>query len=307
MELTWIEDFLALVECGGFSRAAERRHVTQPAFSRRIRALERWVGAELIDRSSHQIALKAAGKAFRPNAEEALRTLCHGREQAQEAEREASVTVRFASTHMLAATYFPQWLATVEPQLNPPASFQLMVDNAVACERMMRNGEAQILLCHHHDSAPAELERRAFKRRRVADDRLIPVSAPDERGRPLHPLPERVDQRASYLAYRDESGIGRILKGSGVLEQSPGRLEPVFHSHAAMTLATLARTGRGVAWTPLSLVKRDLAEGTLVQAGSEAQHVEIEVSLMRPVARQSPAVELLWTLAREPEPDERRA
>ncbi|WP_164666734.1 helix-turn-helix domain-containing protein, partial [Pseudomonas viridiflava] len=52
MELVWLEDFNALAESGNFSRAADARHVTQPAFSRRIRALESWVGVELFERTA---------------------------------------------------------------------------------------------------------------------------------------------------------------------------------------------------------------------------------------------------------------
>ena len=52
MNLTCVDDFLALAATGYFSRAAEERHMTQPAFSRRIRALEEWLGAELFDRRS---------------------------------------------------------------------------------------------------------------------------------------------------------------------------------------------------------------------------------------------------------------
>jgi DNA-binding transcriptional LysR family regulator len=44
MNLSWLHDFLALAETGNFSRAADARHMTQPAFSRRIRALEDWLG-----------------------------------------------------------------------------------------------------------------------------------------------------------------------------------------------------------------------------------------------------------------------
>ncbi len=44
MDLIWLEDFLAIAEEGGFSRAAERRHVTQPALSRRIKVLEEVAG-----------------------------------------------------------------------------------------------------------------------------------------------------------------------------------------------------------------------------------------------------------------------
>ena len=47
MDLDWVRDFLALAEHRTFSRAAEARNVTQPAFSRRIRALEEWVGTPL--------------------------------------------------------------------------------------------------------------------------------------------------------------------------------------------------------------------------------------------------------------------
>jgi DNA-binding transcriptional LysR family regulator len=47
MELKWLEDLLALLEEGSISRAAARRHVTQPAYSRRVRQLEQWLGVEL--------------------------------------------------------------------------------------------------------------------------------------------------------------------------------------------------------------------------------------------------------------------
>ena len=46
MDTRWLEDVLALLEEGTLNRAAARRNVTQPAFSRRIRAFEDWIGAE---------------------------------------------------------------------------------------------------------------------------------------------------------------------------------------------------------------------------------------------------------------------
>ena len=61
MNLSWLEDFLALAATGSFSRAAAARHLTQPAFSRRIRALEEWLGAELFDRSAQPARCTEAG------------------------------------------------------------------------------------------------------------------------------------------------------------------------------------------------------------------------------------------------------
>lgn len=50
MELVWLLDFVTLAECSVFSRAAEIRNVTQPAFTRRIKKLEYAVGTVLFDR-----------------------------------------------------------------------------------------------------------------------------------------------------------------------------------------------------------------------------------------------------------------
>ena len=52
METKWLEDFVSLAETRSFSRSAQLRHVTQPAFSRRIQSPEAWAGTDLLDRSS---------------------------------------------------------------------------------------------------------------------------------------------------------------------------------------------------------------------------------------------------------------
>ena len=111
MDCAWLEDFLALVDGGHFSRAAEQRGITQPAFSRRVRALEEWVGSPLFDRDSQPVTLTPAGLRFRPVAEETLRRLYQGREAAREAGRHAAETLRFAATQALSLTVFPIWLA----------------------------------------------------------------------------------------------------------------------------------------------------------------------------------------------------
>ena len=49
-----LEDFLSLCRHRSFSHAAQERNVTQPAFSRRIRALEEWLGVVLFDRDVYK-------------------------------------------------------------------------------------------------------------------------------------------------------------------------------------------------------------------------------------------------------------
>jgi DNA-binding transcriptional LysR family regulator len=65
MDIKWVEDFLCLAATRSFSRSANQRHSSQPAFSRRIQALEAWLGTELIDRSCCPPSLTPAGHVFR--------------------------------------------------------------------------------------------------------------------------------------------------------------------------------------------------------------------------------------------------
>lgn len=60
MQFKWMEDFIALAQTRSFTRAAELRHVTHPAFGRRIRALESWAGTTLIERGSSPVVLTDA-------------------------------------------------------------------------------------------------------------------------------------------------------------------------------------------------------------------------------------------------------
>ena len=85
MELSWLEDFLELARTGNFSRTAELRHLTQPAFSRRIRALEDWAGVSLFDRSAQPITLTDAGRRFLPLAASLVEDLDHARNEARQA------------------------------------------------------------------------------------------------------------------------------------------------------------------------------------------------------------------------------
>lgn len=59
-----IRQFLAVVDAGGFTQAALRIRVTQPALSAGIAELERLVGTRLFLRNRRQIRLTEAGGAF---------------------------------------------------------------------------------------------------------------------------------------------------------------------------------------------------------------------------------------------------
>jgi DNA-binding transcriptional LysR family regulator len=297
LDLAYLEDFQALADTRNFSRAAVLRNMTQPAFSRRIRALEDWAGTALFDREVQPVVLTEAGRALLPAAAEAMRCLLQGREAARAAAGRGRTTLHFAATHVLSFSFFPAWLRGLESG-QPLDAVQLVSDSLAACEQLMLHGQAQFLLCHHHALAPVRLEEARFTRITVGQDVLCPVVAPDADGRPRYSLKQAGDA-VPFLAYSAESGLGRIAATAGLAELA---LDTVFTSHLAAALRTMAATGRGVAWLPRSLIAEDLSHGRLVAAGPAAMEVGMEIHLIRPITDLGPAAEQFWGRIARPVP-----
>jgi LysR family transcriptional regulator, hypochlorite-specific transcription factor HypT len=303
MDLTWLEDFLAIAEGGGFSRAAERRHVTQPALSRRIKAFEEWMGTPLFERSTHTVVLTPAGEAFRPVAEDVLRRVHGGRDEAREVARLKAETVCFGATHALSQTFFPDWIRSNE-STKASTAVQLVTANFAGCEKLLLEAQIHFLLAHHHPSMTTRLDEERFRHLELGRETLIPVSAPAtkeaaHRGRRRHPLAARyllpglADAPLPYLVHHPGSGIGRIVAAFLAGKTPATRLAPGF-SAPTMLLIDMAREGRGITWAPLSLVQHDLAEGRLLRAGDEGWDIEISICLFRSRARLTPAAEAFW-------------
>ncbi|MCZ7459587.1 LysR family transcriptional regulator [Streptomyces sp. WMMC940] len=72
IELRHLRCFLAIAEERSLTRAATALHLTQPAVSRTLAALERRLGVRLVDRSTHHVDLTAEGRAFREKAAAAV-------------------------------------------------------------------------------------------------------------------------------------------------------------------------------------------------------------------------------------------
>jgi DNA-binding transcriptional LysR family regulator len=301
LDLEWLEDFVTLAKTGHFSRAAEIRAIAQPAFSRHIRSLEQWVGVEIVERSTHPTALTAAGRQLLPLVQEALAALQAARIKARQAHDEAAATLRFACTHVLAITFLPRWLASLEAQLRP-GPIQAKADHYRACEDLMLQRRAQFMLCYGHPKVPGRLDEGAHPMLRLGEDRLVPVSARCSGGTALHSLmrPEVLP----LLEYSEDSGLGRITRAMfrqlfapGSVSGSQPTASVVFTAHDALLLKRMAVDGRGLAWLPRTLISEELACGDLIGGGDAAWEVPVEIRLYRQPAEMAPVAERLWALA----------
>ncbi|MFJ3486112.1 LysR family transcriptional regulator [Pseudomonas sp. NPDC090202] len=286
MELVWLEDFNVLAQCGNFSRAAELRHVTQPAFSRRIRALETWIGVDLFERTTQGATLTDAGRHMQENAQELTRRLYQMRQEAREVAGKQARTLHFAATHSLSFTFFPGWVRAAE-RSGPLEAIRLLSDNMSVCEQMLLGGEVQFLLCHQHPDVPPRFAADQFQSRVIGSDLLIPLQSRD--------APSITDAGAApHLAYTAESGLGRIVAARLAKENKPPALHTVFSSHLAAVLLSMAQEGKGFAWLPLTLAESEMSSGRLVRALDERWDIPVEIRLFRPNTALSDFGEAFW-------------
>ena len=140
METKWLEDFVSLAETRSFSRSAQLRHVTQPAFSRRIQALEAWAGTDLVDRSSYPTRLTPAGKTLYDQALEMLQGLHNTRAMLRAHTSSGKDVVAFAVPHTLAFTFFPAWVSELHAQFGPFKSRLIALNVHDAVMRLVEGG-----------------------------------------------------------------------------------------------------------------------------------------------------------------------
>ena len=291
VDLDLLEDFLELARTLNFSRAAEARNMTQPAFSRRIKSLEAAMETPLVFRTSRTVALTPAGQIFQPRALALVRLFSAAKTEAREAAETAGLGLSLASTHALSYSFVPRWLM----QISGPeqlGALNMVSDTHRQCTLLMARGETSFFVCYKDITGQSSLPERQFKFHVIGQDHLAPLCAPDALGYPLWPVDGK-QTPVPLIGYGAASGLSTILQAHWDKAGGP-RFEPRMNSVLAATNLEMAKQGQGVAYLPLHLAKDELAAGRLVRAGSASFDVPVQIVIYRSRTRLSPHSEMFW-------------
>ena len=288
MDTKWLEDFVSLAETRSFSRSAQLRHVTQPAFSRRIQSLEAWAGTDLVDRSSYPTRLTPAGQTLYEQAIEILNALLSARTMLRQQSPTGQDTVEFAVPHTLAFTFFPAWLSGLREAVGPVKTRLIALNVHDAVMRLIE-GSCDLLITYQHTSQPIQLDAARYEMLSLGQEVLAPYVAPDAQGLPLHRLPGGGGRPWPYLAYAPGAYLGRVV--DWVLQQGSADFHPerVYETDMSESLKAMAIAGHGVAFLPASSVQQALRDGQLVSAAGAGLSCEARLDIRlyreRPGAR----------------------
>ena len=143
MEFRQIRSFLSIAETLHFGRTAELIHLSQPALSLQIRALEEEVGARLFERNRRKTTLTAAGFAFRDDAAAALSQLDQAIRKARLAAKGKLGLLRIGFISTAGSEIVPNIIRQFRG-LNPEVEFSLRAITTADQVQMLETGTLDI-------------------------------------------------------------------------------------------------------------------------------------------------------------------
>jgi DNA-binding transcriptional LysR family regulator len=279
MDTRQLAAFCAVVERRSFSQAAEQLGVTQPAVSLQVRALEKRLGAQLLDRSGRRVEPTEAGARLYRGAQRLLALEQQVLDEvAAEGDGDLSGALSMGASTGPAAVVVPRLLGEFQ-RAHPAVRVALEVHDTRMVVELVAERRLELGIV---GAAPRH---RAVRFEPFAYDEVVLVCPPRHRfaGRiiDVHELTSE-----SLVVMQEGAGVRRIvedeLRRLGVrLRDIDPRLE--LGLQESVRSAVLA--GYGVTFISRAAVESDLASGALAEARVEGMDGRREISLVRSAAR----------------------
>lgn len=248
-----MEYFLTVVEESSFTRAAEALHVTQPALSHQVKALERSVGGQLLERMPRGVRLTPMGRAFLPHAQLAVRSARQAERAARAAAGAVGGELHVATVHALAVGMLPA-VAARWRELHPGVALVLReYGSTEALEEQLERGVADLAV----GPEPKEWTGPVVPAGR---EELVLVVPFDD------PLAGREAVRLAELADRDwiRCAMEPVVQGQRFIDWACGTAgftpRTVVRTEHTSTAVRMAAAGVGIVVAPAHMVRGAVGE-----------------------------------------------
>ncbi len=276
MHLQWLDDVLVLLEEGNLSRAAARRNITQPAFSRRIRGFEDWLGVDVLDRRTNRVEIS---EALLSNEGEIRALIARLRElRTRIGHFEATqTTLAIAAQHAVTCSTFPDMALRVRSQL-PGIQFRIRAGNLNDCVTMFLRGDTSMLLCYEAESVGPLQFGPDIRRGLWGNDYLVPVVGGSLRYRVKDT--GEIAMETPAIVYPEESYFGQVLhRGQRPFGVSGANANSVSVTAFSSATRELVLKGLGVGWLPFSMVHQEIASGALISLANRYGKEPLQVAI----------------------------
>lgn len=285
-----MQAFVAIVRSGGFTAASAALHLSQPAISRRLRLLEREVGAPLFDRLGRGVVLNDAGRAFLPHAEALLASMRDGVDAVRALRGTGQGAVTLAVVGTLASTTLTERLRRFRED-HPGIDLRLRTALSAEVHALVLRGDATLGLRYGPDPHP-DLESST-----IYQEPLVPVCPAGHRLARRRAVPTRELAGERWIGFpsrRGAAGEPYALAFEQRLAAGGLGAAEIVPIDSLTAQKRMVEAGFGLALLPRSSVGEELRAGTLRALPVRALRATIPVVLIhRRRAFQSGATQAL--------------
>lgn len=292
MDTKWLEDLIAIGNTGSLALAARQRHVTQPAFGRRIRALETWAGVPLIDRAHRPVRLTDAGTKLLAQAQDMLQALGDTKTALRRGSQPDHL-LRLGTGRTLARSFVADWLVQMS-RLTRPAQIEVRTGGLSDTLQWLESGQIDLLVAYHHPAIAHRPQGRGFLQKVMANDKLVPMIKRRLEVRTISRQARATHAELPFLAYKGSLALGGLVQDHLERCPSPRPLRRVLECDSADALLEYTIKGMGVCWLPWSLAASACRQGLLEACWDRSMEIPFEVRLVRLRRRLPDTAEAVW-------------
>ncbi len=252
MDAHLLRAFVSIVDQGSFSEAAEQLHITQPAISKRLAALENETGTQLIDRSHRSVRLTDSGARLLPHARRIIDEVHNARLSLSSEEGRVSGQLSVIASHHIGLHHLPDWLRRLNREF-PEVTLRLQFMDSESALDALEKRAAELAFVTLNESMG-----HAFQVVTRWEDPMAFVVSPD------HPLAQldkpRLQDLANYDALLPEAGTATYRAISRLFLNEGLTLRLQMPTNYLETIKVMAGVGLGWSVLPLSMVDTTLIQ-----------------------------------------------
>ncbi|WP_288386683.1 LysR substrate-binding domain-containing protein, partial [uncultured Acinetobacter sp.] len=286
LEIRWIEDLLTLEQERSFSKAAERRFVSQSAFTRRIQQLEQALGYAILERNSRYMEFTDAGQILLATAKSIEQQLNATLALLNNLNRSNEVTIKFAVVHSLSSTFFSKFLRLF-PDYIKDFKIELVAANVGEGFKLLKEGACDFLICYSDETKLKAINSDVLTHLKLGDTEIVPVTLIDEDGNAKYDI----NHRFPLLSYSKNAYL-RNLVDQVISNKLEYRI--LYETDHANNLKDFVLQGAGIAWLPKITIEEDLLKKKLKIINAREYIIKQQIFIFKNKIRKDDYLKIFW-------------
>lgn len=286
LEIRWIEDLLTLEQERSFSKAAERRFVSQSAFTRRIQQLEQALGYAILERNSRYMEFTDAGQILLATAKSIEQQLNATLALLNNLNRSNEVTIKFAVVHSLSSTFFSKFLRLF-PDYIKDFKIELVAANVGEGFKLLKEGACDFLICYSDETKLKAINSDVLTHLKLGDTEIVPVTLIDEDGNAKYDI----NHRFTLLSYSKNAYL-RNLVDQVISNKLEYRI--LYETDHANNLKDFVLQGAGIAWLPKITIEEDLFKKKLKIINAREYIIKQQIFIFKNKIRKDDYLKIFW-------------